>query len=141
MDGRFWAFIDVLVLFTLGNSSDAFLMLRAQTVGFSTVEIFLVVAAFNLVIAFTSTKGGALSDTFGRRGLIVVGWLIYALIYLGFGLASDQWYVWILYAGRPLLRRISGRGQRVGCRLSAGRSPRDGLWNLQCRARHSCLSS
>ena len=57
MDGRFKAFIAVLTLFTLGNSSDAFLMLRAQTVGFSTIEIFLVVAAFILVIAMTYTKG------------------------------------------------------------------------------------
>jgi MFS family permease len=98
MNGRFWAFIAVLTIFMLGNSSDAFLMLRAQTVGFSTLEIFLVVAAFSLVIALTSTKGGALSDTFGRRGLIIAGWLIYALIYLGFAFASARWHIWILYA-------------------------------------------
>jgi MFS family permease len=102
IDGRFWAFIGVLTLFTLGNSSDAFLMLRAQTVGFSTVEIFLVVAAFSLVVALSSTKGGTLSDTFGRRGLIIAGWLIYAVIYLGFAFASDRWHIWILYAGYGL---------------------------------------
>ena len=102
MDGRFWAFIAVLTIFTLGNSSDAFLMLRAQTLGLSTVEIFLVVALFNLVVTLTSTKGGALSDTLGRRGLIVSGWLIYALIYLGFAFASAWWHVWILYAGYGL---------------------------------------
>jgi MFS family permease len=102
LDGRYWAFIGVLTLFMLGNSSDAFLMLRAQTVGFSTVEIFLVVAAFSLVVAITSTKGGILSDTFGRRGLIVAGWLIYALIYLGFAFASELWHIWILYAGYGL---------------------------------------
>jgi MFS family permease len=96
-DGRFWAFIAVLTVFMLGNSSDAFLMLRAQTVGFSTLEIFLVVAAFSLVIALTSTKGGALSDTFGRRGLIIAGWLLYALIYLGFAFAATPWHIWILY--------------------------------------------
>lgn len=102
MDGRFKAFIAVLTLFTLGNSSDAFLMLRAQTVGFSTIEIFLVVAVFSLVIAVTSTKGGTLSDTLGRRGLIVAGWLIYALIYLGFAFASERWHIWALYAGYGL---------------------------------------
>jgi len=102
MDGRFWAFIGVLALFTLGNSSDAFLMLRAQTLGFSTVEIFLVVAAFNLVVTLTSTKGGALSDSLGRRGLILAGWLIYSLIYLGFAFASAWWHIWILYAGYGL---------------------------------------
>jgi MFS family permease len=102
MNGRFWAFIGVLTLFMLGNSSDAFLMLRAQTVGFSTSEIFLVVAAFSLVIALTSTKGGTLSDALGRRGLIIAGWLIYALIYLGFAFASARWHIWVLYVGYGL---------------------------------------
>ena len=102
MDGRFWAFIVVLTIFTLGNSSDAFLMLRAQTLGFSTVEIFLVVAVFNLVVTLTSTTGGALSDTMGRRGLILAGWVIYALIYIGFAFASTWWHVWILYTGYGL---------------------------------------
>jgi MFS family permease len=99
MDRRFWTFIGILTIFMLGNSSDAFLMLRAQSVGFSTIEVFLVVAAFSLVIALTSTKGGTLSDTLGRRGLIVAGWLIYALIYFGFAFASQRWHIWILYAG------------------------------------------
>jgi MFS family permease len=102
MDGRFWAFIGVVVIFTLGNSSDAFLMLRAQTLGFSTVEIFLVVAAFNLVVTLTSTRGGGLSDSLGRRALILSGWLIYSLIYLGFAFASARWHIWILYAGYGL---------------------------------------
>ena len=102
VDGRFWGFVGVLVLFALGNSSDAFLMLRAQTLGLSTVEIFLVVAGFNLVISLSSTKGGALSDVLGRRGLIVAGWIIYAVIYLGFAFASAWWHAWILYAGYGL---------------------------------------
>jgi MFS family permease len=102
MDGRFWAFIGVVLIFTFGNSSDAFLMLRAQTLGFSTVEIFLAVAAFNLVVTLTSTKGGGLSDSLGRRGLILFGWLIYSLIYLGFAFASAGWHIWILYAGYGL---------------------------------------
>lgn len=102
MDSRYKAFIAVLTLFTLGNSSDAFLMLRAQTVGFSTIEIFLAVAAFSLVVAMTSTKGGVLSDIFGRRGLIVAGWLIYAFVYFGFAFAAERWHVWALYAGYGL---------------------------------------
>jgi len=101
-DGRFWGFIAVLVLFTLGNSSDAFLMLRAQTLGLSMVEIFLAVAGFNLVISLSSTKGGALSDVLGRRGLIVAGWIIYAIIYFGFAFASSPLHAWILYAGYGL---------------------------------------
>lgn len=83
LDTRFKAYLVVLVVFTLGNSSDAFLMLRAQTLGFTPLEIFLVLAAFNLVISLSATPAGALSDVLGRRRLIVVGWLVYALIYLG----------------------------------------------------------
>jgi MFS family permease len=102
LGGRFWAFIAIVTVFTLGNSSDAFLMLRAQTVGLTLLEIFLVIAVFNLVISATSTKGGALSDRFGRRNLIVVGWLIYAAIYLGLAFASSGWHMWALYAGYGL---------------------------------------
>jgi MFS family permease len=100
--GRFWGYIGVLVLFALGNSSDAFLMLRAQTLGLSLVEIFLVLAILNLVVSLSSTRGGALSDVLGRRGLIVAGWTIYAAIYCGFAFASEWWHAWILYAGYGL---------------------------------------
>jgi MFS family permease len=90
------------VIFTLGNSSDAFLMLRAQTLGFQPVELFLLLAAFSLVIALSSTPAGTLSDWLGRRGLIVAGWAIYAMIYLGFAVASSPWHVWALYLGYGL---------------------------------------
>jgi len=97
LDNRFKAFLGIIVLFTLGNSSDAFLMLRAQTVGLSTTEIFLLVAAFNLVVSASSLPAGILSDRLGRRGLIIGGWLIYALIYFGFGIATDAWHIGVLY--------------------------------------------
>lgn len=102
LDGRFRAYLILLVIFTLGNSSDAFLMLRAQTLGFRPVEIFVLLAAFNLVITLSSTPAGALSDRLGRRGLIVTGWAIYAVIYLGFALASSGWHIWALYLGYGL---------------------------------------
>jgi MFS family permease len=96
-DGRFKAFLGIVVLFTLGNSSDAFLMLRAQTVGFSTTEIFLLVAAFSLVYSISSFPAGILSDRLGRRRLIISGWLIYACIYFGLGIATAAWHVAVLY--------------------------------------------
>ncbi len=96
-DGRFKAFLGVVILFTLGNSSDAFLMLRAQTVGLSTTEIFLLVAAFNLIISLSSMPAGILSDLLGRWRLIIAGWIIYAIVYLGFGLATTAWQVCALY--------------------------------------------
>lgn len=96
-DGRFKAFLGIVVLFTLGNSSDAFLMLRAQTVGFSTTEIFLLVAAFSLVYSISSFPAGILSDRLGRRRLIISGWLIYACIYFGLAVATAAWHVAVLY--------------------------------------------
>lgn len=102
LDRRFKLYLGALVLFTLGNSSDAFLMLRAQTLGFTPLEIFLVLAAFSLVISVSSTPAGALSDLLGRRGLIVIGWAIYAVIYLGFAFASSAWHIWALYVGYGL---------------------------------------
>lgn len=97
LDNRFKGFLGVLILFTLGNSSDAFLMLRAQTVGLSTTEIFLLVAGFNLVISLSSYPAGILADRLGRRKLIICGWLIYAAIYFGFGMAAAAWHVGALY--------------------------------------------
>ncbi len=97
VDNRFKAFLGVIILFTLGNSSDAFLMLRAQTVGLSTTEIFLLLAAFNLVVSLSSLPGGILSDRLGRRKLIISGWLIYALIYFGLAISTVAWHVSVLY--------------------------------------------
>lgn len=97
LDSRFKVFLGIIVLFTVGNSSDAFLMLRAQTVGLSTTEIFLLLAAFNLVITLSCLPAGILSDRLGRRKLIIAGWLIYALIYFGLGIATAAWHVAVLY--------------------------------------------
>ena len=98
MDGRFKLFLVTVVLFTLGNSSDAFLILRAQNVGFSVVEVLLLFVGFNVVYALASLPAGLVSDRLGRKGLIIAGWSIYALSYLGLGLASAAWHVWLLFA-------------------------------------------
>ncbi len=87
-----------MVLFTLGNSSDAFLVLRAQNLGLSVAGVMGVLVLFNLVYALVSTPAGALSDRIGRRKVIIGGWLAYAAIYLGFGLASAAWQIWALFA-------------------------------------------
>ncbi len=97
LDSRFKTFLGIMILFTLGNSSDAFLILRAQNLGLSIVEIFVMLALFNLLTTVVAYPAGVLSDRFGRVRVIIVGWLVYALIYLGFGFASAGWQVWLLY--------------------------------------------
>lgn len=97
-DRRFYGFLLTVILFTLGNSSDAFLLLRAQERGLGLVQILLMVASFNLVYTLLAGPAGALSDKIGRRRLIVVGWLVYGLIYLGFAVARTGWQIWGFYA-------------------------------------------
>jgi len=95
---NFYIFIVIVIIFTLGNSSDAFLILRAQNVGMSLLVIPLVIAMFNLVYAGLSIPLGSLSDRIGRVPMIAIGWGVFSLVYLGFGLASNVISIWFLYA-------------------------------------------
>ena len=95
--GSFAFFLVIMLLFTLGNSSDAFLILRANNVGISSTTIPLVIAFFNLVSALAAIPAGKISDRIGRRKAITIGWGIYALVYLGFALVKQSWLIWGLY--------------------------------------------
>jgi MFS family permease len=93
----FLIFMVIVGLFDLGNSSDAFLILRAQERGISVLGILVMLAVFNLVYSLISTPAGSLSDRIGRKKVIIGGWLVYGLIYLGFAMAQRPWHVWVLY--------------------------------------------
>jgi len=95
---RFALFMLIVGLFDLGNSSDAFLILRAQERGLNVVGVLGMLATFNLVYTLVSTPAVSLSDRIGRRRVIVGGWLVYGAIYLGVALARSGWQVWLLYA-------------------------------------------
>jgi MFS family permease len=95
---RFWAYLVVVLLFTLGNSTDAFLLLRANQLGVPVAMAPILWALLNLVKSATGTYGGQLSDTIGRKPLIVGGWLLYAAVYFAFGWAAAAWQAWALFA-------------------------------------------
>jgi MFS family permease len=98
LPARFWSYLAVLLLFTLGNSSDAFLLLRASQLGVSAALIPILWAMLHVVKAATSAPAGTLSDRVGRSPLIVGGWIVYALVYLAFGRAGATWQAWALFA-------------------------------------------
>jgi MFS family permease len=95
---RFWAYIVVVLVFTLGNSTDAFLLLRANQLGVPVAMAPILWALLNFVKSATGTYGGQLSDTIGRKPLIVGGWLLYAAVYFAFGWAAAAWQAWALFA-------------------------------------------
>jgi MFS family permease len=130
--GPFAGFLTVMLLFTLGNSSDAFLILRAQNVGLAAALIPVAYALFNLVSALAAIPCGKLSDRIGRRRVIAYGWGVYALAYLGFALASAPWMIWGLYAFYGLFYALSeGAGKAMVSELvpESSRGTAFGLYN------------
>jgi MFS family permease len=98
LDRRFKLFLFVVLLFTLGNSSDSFIVLLGQKRGLDVLQIMLMVMTFNLIYASLAGPLGSLSDRIGRRRLIIGGWIAYGLVYLGLALSQAGWHVWLLYA-------------------------------------------
>jgi MFS family permease len=98
---RLWAFLGVLFLFSLGNSSDAFLLLRLSDALGGSTFIPLLWSGIHVVKASLSTWGGTLSDLFGRKRLIVFGWIVYAVVYLGFATVTSAgaMVAWFLIYG------------------------------------------
>jgi MFS family permease len=96
--GPLRAYLGILLLFTLGNSADAFLLLRAGELGVAPARLPLLWAFFHLVKMLSVFPFGALSDRIGRRGVIVAGWGIYAAAYLGFAVATSEVQIWLLFA-------------------------------------------
>jgi MFS family permease len=87
-----------VAVFTLGNSSDAFLLWRAAQLGIPVTMAPILWIVLHVVKSASSTWGGGLSDRKGRRFAIISGWLVYSAVYLGFGLATARWQIWALFA-------------------------------------------
>ncbi len=98
LNPRFIFFLFIIMLFTLGNSSDAFLILRTQNLGVPIVLIPLVYLMFNMIYTLSAVPGGILSDRIGRKAVIIAGFLIYSLVYFGFALAAQPYLAVLFYA-------------------------------------------
>lgn len=96
-DSNFKRFLFVIALFTLSNSTDAFLLLRAQEAGVSPAMLPLLWMFLHISKVVSSLIGGNLSDKLGRKTLIFTGWMVYALVYLGFAFVDSLWQAWALF--------------------------------------------
>jgi MFS family permease len=130
---NYWILVIVALLFNLGNSSDAFLLLRAQQVGISAPLIPLSFVVMNITYGLSAYPIGALSDRIGRLGLLISGFTLFALVYLGLALAQAPWQIWLLFA---LYGLYLGKTQGLLLALVADQVPTDlrgtafGLINL-----------
>jgi MFS family permease len=98
MSTGFRKYLWIVLVFTLGNSTDAFLLLRAQQLGVPVTLLPTIWVVLHIVKMGFSVPGGILSDRIGRKKVIVTGWLVYALVYAGFGAATQHWHAWALFA-------------------------------------------
>ena len=97
LGANFWRVLTVIFVFTLGNSTDAFLLLRAAQLGVPVALAPILWAALHVVKSASSVPGGALSDRIGRRPTLIAGWLLYAAVYVGFAVAHVAWQAWALF--------------------------------------------
>ncbi|MGB9808561.1 MAG: MFS transporter, partial [Caldanaerobacter sp.] len=100
LDKRLQFFLIVIFIFALGNSSNQFLLLRAKNVGFNDADVILLYLLYNVVYMLFSYPAGRLSDRIGRKKLLVLGYLFYGLVYLGFGrlgFKSAMWWLFSVY--------------------------------------------
>ncbi|WP_407312745.1 MFS transporter [Desulfosporosinus sp. SB140] len=97
LDTKLKKFLILAFIFTLGNSSNQFLLLRASKLGVSTPNVLLLYMAFNISYALVSIPAGKLSDLIGRKRVLVTGYLIYAIVYFGFAQVTQTSTLWLLF--------------------------------------------
>ncbi len=119
-----------LVVFTLGNSTDAFILLRLTDAGFAAVWVAVLWSLHHIVKMAANLYGGQLSDRVGRRGLLIVGWMVYAGIYLGFGLTSSGPALVALFLGYGIYFGLSEPVERAWVAALAPLEARGGAFGL-----------
>ena len=109
----FAAYMVACVLFAFGNSSDAFLLVRAREVGWSATTLPLLWTFHHLVKSMAALPGGALSDRHSRAVVVAAGWAAYALTYVGFGFASARWQIVVLFLAYALYHGLAEGAERA----------------------------
>ena len=110
---RFKLFLFIVALFTLGKASDAFLVLRAQDLGIKAGTIPLLYLVFNMVSAAFSTPAGIIADRVGKRRVIMASYIIFALIFIGFAMATASAHIWLLFMAYGFFVAINEGVQRA----------------------------
>jgi len=90
VNGQLKLYLFIVLLFTLGNSSNAFLLLKASHVGFDPIDVILLYLVYNITASILSLPFGKLSDSIGRKNLLVPGYIVFSICYIGFAVASNQ---------------------------------------------------
>jgi len=96
-DWRFKFFVVIAAVFAIGNSSDVFLILRAQQIGIPTLMIPVVYLVFNLIYSLSAIPAGIAADRFGRKRVILLGFILFAILYYGFAIAKNATAIWVLF--------------------------------------------
>lgn len=120
LDRRLQGFLIVVFLFTLGNSSNQFLILRANNLGVTPANVILLYLLYNVLYALVSYPAGRLSDRIGRRAVLVAGYAVYGLVYLGFALARGAAALIVAFAAYGV---YSGLAEGVEKALVADLAP------------------
>ncbi len=113
LDGRFYGFLFISALFALGNSSNVFLLLKARQLGMATSTIPLIYLLLNGVYALSSYPAGVLADRFGKKRMILLGFLLFSLLYYGFAKVTLPWELWVLFLGYGLYQGLTEGVQRA----------------------------
>jgi MFS family permease len=114
----------VAAVFGLANSANSFLILRGKQLGLSTTAAIFAYALFNAVSSLGSMPAGSASDRFGRRNILIIGYTIYALVYLGFGAANQPWMIWLLFAAYGFFPAFADGAAKALAIDTAGRAGR-----------------
>ncbi len=110
---NFKSFLFTVFLFALGNSSDAFLILKARDAGVAVSLVPILWLFFHFVKSLAGTPGGILADTLGRKKTILSGWLLYSLVYFGFSAAKEPWMIWALFGVYGVFFGLTEGGERA----------------------------